>query len=134
VGREIVAVTQMDASIKAMSDAIMAETRNSLLLGFSDMDPEGLDIILEVMEEALAPLYGEAIERSIAAMEQNYSLAELEVILAFYRTSAGQKSIDFLPALSAENFTWGQIRVMELLNAAKPEIMRRLEAEGFEVR
>ena len=134
VVREIMAVTKTDASLKAMSDAVMAETRRGLSLNFPDTDPRAIEIMLEVMGEALAPLYGEAIERSAAALEQNFSRAELEQLLAFYQTSAGQKAIDLMPALAAESFAWGQTRAMELLNAAKPEIMRRLEAEGFELR
>ncbi len=134
VVREIIAVTKTDASLKAMSDAVIAETRRGLSLNFPDTDPRAFDIMLEVMDEALAPLYDESVERSAAAMEQNFSLAELEELLAFYQSSAGQKSIELMPALAAESVVWGQARAMELLSAAKPEIMRRLEAEGFEVR
>lgn len=134
VARDIMAVTGTDLSLKAMSDAVVAETRRGLQLSFSDSDPRAFDIMVEVMSEALAPLYGEAVERSAAALEENFSLDELNEILAFYRTSAGQKAVELMPAMAAESFAWGQSRAMELLNEAKPEIMRRLEAEGFEVR
>lgn len=134
VVREIIAVTKTDISLKAMSEAVMVETRRGLQLRFPDTDPRAFEIMLEVMGEALAPLYGEAIERSAAAMEKNFSLAELKEILVFYQTSAGRKSMKLMPGLAAESFAWGQIRAMELLSEAKPEIMRRLEAEGFDVR
>jgi uncharacterized protein len=134
VVREIIAVTNTDVSLKAMSDAVMVETRRGLQLNFPDTDPRAFEIMVEVMGEALAPLYGEAVERSAAAMEQNFSLAELKEILAFYQTSAGRKSMELMPALAAESFAWGQTRAMELLSDARPEIMRRLEAEGFDVR
>ena len=134
VVREIIAVTNTDVSLKAMSDAVMVETRRGLQLNFPDTDPRAFEIMVEVMGEALAPLYGEAVERSAAAMEQNFSLAELKEILAFYQTSAGRKSMELMPALAAESFACGQTRAMELLSDARPEIMRRLEAEGFDVR
>ena len=134
VVREIIAVTNTDVSLKAMSDAVMVETHRGLQLNFPDTDPRAFEIMVEVMGEALAPLYGEAVERSAAAMEQNFSLAELKEILAFYQTSAGRKSMELMPALAAESFAWGQTRAMELLSDARPEIMRRLEAEGFDVR
>ena len=134
VVRDIMAVTKTDVSLKAMSDAVMVETRRGLQFNFPDTDPRALEIMVEVMGEALAPLYGESLERSAAVMEQNFTLAEMEELLAFYQSSAGQKSIELMPTLAAESFAWGQTRAMELLSDARPEIMSRLEAEGFEVR
>jgi hypothetical protein len=86
--------------------------------------------VLALFEERIDGL----LERVVPVYEKHFSPAEIDDLLAFYRTPTGRKAISVMPAVMNESIaigqTWGR--------GLGPEIGRRVQAalkrEGIELK
>jgi hypothetical protein len=76
--------------------------------------------VLKLFEERI----DELLERIVPVYEKHFSAAEIDALLAFYRTPAGRKAIAVMPAVMSESVAAGQAWGRSL----GPEIGRRVQA------
>ena len=80
----------------------------------------------EVVERICARIDYERIERDVfaARFDETFTTAELEQLVAFYKTAAGQKSFKLIGDLAAENKDIAMLLFYEIAQAVEEEIQR----------
>ena len=102
--------------------------------------PDIPERVFGVLQQEMLQLFEERIEapgglmdRVVPIYEKHFTSDELSQMLAFYRTPAGRKAVETLPAIMSESVQVGQAWGQSL----GPEINRRVQAalkrEGIEL-
>jgi hypothetical protein len=117
---QITAVINADPSVSAEKKKEALARTEEILPGAAEAvnrmfrDPALID---EMMTE-MAPLYA-----------NNYSVAELKQLAAFYRTPLGRKMLALSPRLAAESMALGQKVVAPRLNGLMQEVMQNAQGK-----
>ncbi len=101
-------------------------------------NPQISDDMVSVMEEEFLRAFDETlpefISGTVAIYDRYYTAAEINGLLAFYKTELGRKTINILPQLLGETMSFGQQWGGEVLAPLAVErVKERFRDEGYEL-
>jgi uncharacterized protein len=89
-----------------------------------------IDGELEGLFDAIMYTYPEMVDLQAGLLVKHYTEAELDQLVAFYRTPVGQKSIQVMPAVMQDAMGAFQARAQERMPAQLQALTKKLEAEA----
>lgn len=119
---------------KMMSQAVTSQMSNALKQARPDIPATAFDMIEEevnnVVSEALsAP--GGFVDQIVPIYDKYFSVAELDALIDFYRSPAGQKAISVMPQITQDAMRIGQRWGQSLGPVIAERIKARLQAQGI---
>jgi hypothetical protein len=117
----------------ALGDQIASQMLANMQPFFTQAYP---DVPQELMEEMMAELRREFtgidfIAPSIPIYDRHLSLEDIDALLAFYRTPAGQRIIAKLPIITQESMEAGRVVGEEAGRRAAERVVERLRERGY---
>lgn len=101
-------------------------------------NPQISDDMVSVMEEEFLRAFDETLPEfiagTVAIYDRYYTAAEINELLAFYKTELGRKTISILPQLLGETMSFGRRWGNEVLAPlAVKRMKKRFHDEGYEL-
>ncbi len=91
------------------------------------------DAILPVIIESLRSRTTEMVDLMAAIYAQNFNVAELRDIAAFYRTPTGQEMLANLPAITQQSVVAGQKMAQSMLGDLQQRMIEELRKRGHSI-
>jgi len=121
---------------KIMSAAVTREMTNAGKQARPDIPPEALDIVAEevnsVIAEAMAAKGG-FVDLIVPVYAKHFTDDELDVLIEFYGTPVGKKTVNVMPQVTKEAMQIGQSWGQSLGPTIVQRVRQRLQAEGIEL-
>ena len=115
-----------------------AATVQQMAASAKKRDPRVPDRALEILTEEALRTFREHSAELVAAItdiyDRQYTLGEVNDIIAFYRTPTGRKTIRTLPAIVRESMAAAQGWAAKVAPAAVKRARARLRAEGYKLK
>jgi uncharacterized protein len=96
-----------------------------------DIDPEAFKVVASVTDEELSKHSEDLLEKMVPLYAKHFTAADLDALLAFYKSPIGRKTVEAMPALMQESM---ELAIDES-KAAVPKIQElvteRLRADGM---
>lgn len=108
--------TLMDQTLAAVVQALLIEEKRKN----PNITESFIQLVTDTMNEAMAPFKEEVIYFMISFMDKNFTTDELQTMLEYQKTQAGQKALSLMPQMMA------QLQVM--VQQKMPEIMMDFKA------
>ncbi len=101
-------------------------------------NPQISDDMVSVMEEELFRAFDETLPKfiagTVAIYDRYFTMAEINELVAFYKTELGRKTINIMPQLLGETMSFGQQWGRDVLAPLAVErIKKRFRDEGYEL-
>lgn len=96
-----------------------------------DIDPKAFDIVLSVSDEVLATRSDELLEKMVPLYAKHFTEAELDELLAFYRSPIGRKTTETMPGLMQESMELAVIESQSSIPKIKERVTEQLRADGL---
>jgi len=90
-----------------------------------DIDPEAFKIVASITDEELSKHSGELRDKMVPLYAKHFTEADLDALLAFYRSAIGRKTVETMPALMQESM---ELAIDES-KASVPKIQERVTAK-----
>ena len=98
--------------------------------------PEWPDRVFEIMSEVIRATFKEnntdMIEQVIPIYDRHFTVSELNDLVTFYQTPAGQKAISTMPSIIQESLAVGQAWSQKIMPMVRQRLQQRLKDEGLE--
>ena len=91
------------------------------------------DAIMPLMLESMNARVSEIIEQVAALYARNFTAAELNEVVAFYRGPTGQKFIQKLPLITQESMVIGQRFGQSIATELRSRIVDELRKRGHDI-
>lgn len=146
--RELFEASNIRATMRDSNDRIIAQMRSGAALStYVDQNPQmrmkrasnpqAWDAALArlgakqaaAMEKIMADLQPEVETRTIRLYAENFSVADLKAITAFYKTPLGKRMIDTMPAVMSQTMSWVQTEIPKRIAPAMAELQPEIQRE-----
>ncbi len=127
---EIFSVMQYEKVIEQMADVVAAQAVGEVKTTHPNLDSGTESVMRAVVRESFQELTPEMMKFTDGLMSKYFTEGELREMLAFYKTTAGRKSIQVMPQVMQETMIWVQQAVGELVPRIMEKLKARLEDEG----
>ena len=132
--RELLEVT----GTMALAKQAMKQMMPSIWELVKKADPRISDDLIYVMEEEFLNAFDESVPEYIAGVTEIYdkyfTTAEINELLAFYRTELGRKTVKVMPSLLTDSMSFGQAWGQNVLAPrAIDRVAKRFRKEGYDL-
>jgi hypothetical protein len=117
-----------------MANSVFRSIVTALQQSNPNLPPRVVEIAREVASETFGQLFADEqkmLDLYARIYQKYFSRAELEEMIAFYRTPTGQKSVQAMPAVMQEASQEGEKMAEGAKARFVEEFQRRLQAEGL---
>lgn len=128
---EIFHVMQYEKVIEQMADVVAAQAVGEVKTTHPNLDSGTESVIRAVVRESFQELTPEMMKFTDELMSKYFTEGELREMLAYYKTTAGRKSIQVMPQVMQETVIWVQQAVSKLTPRIMEKLKARLEDEGI---
>jgi hypothetical protein len=104
--KELVETVHLTEQFKAILPNLFKAIKPSIVQGRPEVD-KAYDALVPAMEEAFKARVSEMIDAAAIVYAKNFSADDLHALNEFYKTPAGQRLLQKLPAVSQELLTVG---------------------------
>ena len=121
---------------KIMSAAVTLEMTNAVKQVRPDIPPEALDIVAEEVNSVISQemvAKGGFVDLIVPVYARHFTNDELDVLIAFYGTPVGQKTVKMMPQITKEAMQIGQRWGQTLGPTIVERVRMRLNNEGIEL-
>ena len=126
--RELVTAMRATDQFKAILPALMQQLKPSITQGRPHVERD-YDTLVPAMLEIFNARSGEIVESMAVIYARNFTVDEMQQVIAFYRTPIGQKLLDKLPVIFQESVAagnkFGQAVATELRDRLIEELRKR---------
>jgi hypothetical protein len=131
---EILVLIKYEDVLSKGEDAFVRASMKNLLFRIPDQNPDAEREMREVVTETIKPYNAAAKQFTIELYADHFTKDELEQMVTFYRTSAGQKLATKLPKILEEGAKFGQRWIREnYLPHIDERIQKRLAEKGIPI-
>jgi len=131
--REVFRVMQADGIMDQMLDAVFAQMGAMMQQSHPELPQEALTIVREEISASLREALPALIDQMAVVYEQVFTDDELDAMLTFYRSPAGQSMVAKMPQVMGKSVQFSQTWAMGAFQDLPQRIERRLRAEGYEL-
>ncbi len=131
---QLMEVTGASRMKTQFGDAYVKQAQAMFSAANPNMPPRALAIVAQETRAVLdARLGGDRglLSAVYPVYHRHFSLAEIEALLAFYRSPAGQKALKVMPQVAMESMQAGQKWAHSVGQAVQIRVEQRLAAEGL---
>lgn len=131
---QLLEVTGADGMKARFGDAYVKQAQAMFAAANPNMPSRALAIVAQETRAVLdARLAGERglFSTIYPIYHKHFTLAEIEALLAFYRTPTGQKALTAMPQVTMESMQAGQRWAQSVGQAVQIRVERRLAEEGL---
>jgi hypothetical protein len=104
--RELVQTMHLTKQYEAILPAIITALKPSIVQGRPEVDRQ-YDALVPVLIEGFGSRLTEMVDAIVVIYANNFSTEDLQAIIAFYKTPAGQRMLEKLPSLTQQTLTVG---------------------------
>jgi len=126
--RELVTAMRATDQFKAIFPVLMQQLKPAIVQGRPDVERD-YDTMMPAMLEIFNARSGEIVESMAVIYARNFTVDEMQQVIAFYRTPIGQKLLDKLPVIFQESVAagnkFGQAVATELRDRLIEELRKR---------
>ncbi|TAA45903.1 DUF2059 domain-containing protein [Corallincola spongiicola] len=130
---KLMEITGSDQMGKMFADMFIKQSAAAMQLAYPDIPARAIDVIADevnqVVDEEVAK--GELQRSLMPVYHRHFTLEELNVLLAFYESPTGQKSIRIMPQLTQESTLIGQAWAQQLSGKLQLRLSQRFQQEGL---
>jgi hypothetical protein len=96
-----------------------------------DIDPEAFKVVASVTDQELATHEDELLEKMVPLYAKHFTEADLDALLAFYRSPIGRKTVDAMPALMQESMELAIDESKASVPKIQERVTEKLRADGI---
>lgn len=131
--REVFRVTQAEGIVEQMLSAVFAQIGATMQQSHPDLPQEALDVVRDEISASLRDSLPALLDQMAVVYEQTFTDAELDGMLAFYKSPVGQSMVAKLPQVMNQSLQFSQAWAMGAFQDLPQRIDRRLKAEGYDL-
>ncbi len=128
---DLIKVLKFDQMVNKLADSVASQIIVSIKKKKPDLEEGVVSAIREITREEFSALGPDMGKFTAGILLRYYSEEDLRVMLAFYRTKTGQKSISIMPQMFGEMMTWVQPLAKEYTARIAAELEKRLREKGY---
>jgi hypothetical protein len=96
-----------------------------------DIDPKAFEIVASITDDVLSRRTDEMSDKMIPLYGKHFTEADLDGILAFYRSPIGRKTVEAMPALMQESMELVIQEAQSSVPQIQERVTERLRADGL---
>jgi hypothetical protein len=116
-----------------MADGVAAQINERLKAGTKAVAPEVYKEVQDRVREHYAIFIPNMSKISEGALGRLYTEEDLKILLAFYKTEAGQKSLSLMPRVMREVMTWATPRSRHMAQQVYTMLKDQLGKKGYKL-
>jgi uncharacterized protein len=124
--------TIMPAIVQQLKPAIVQQRKPAIVQNRPQVERD-YDAIMPLMLDSMNARVNEIIEQVAALYARNFTAAELNEVVAFYRGPTGQKFIQKLPLITQESMVIGQRFGQSIAAELRSRIVDELRKRGHDI-
>ena len=128
---ELFKVMKYDQMHNKIADSVASHIIDSIKKKYPNVEEGVASAIREIAREEFSALGPDIAKFTAIIMLRHYSEEDLRVMLAFYRTTTGQKSIAVMPLVSGEIMAWMGPLAKEYAARITGNLKKRLREKGY---
>ncbi len=128
---ELFKVMKYDQMVNKLADSVASQLIVLIKKKNPDLEEDAASAIREIAREEFSALGPDMAKFTTSIMLRYYSEEDLRVMLAFYRTKTGQKSIAIMPQIIGEMMAWVQPLANEYAARIAAKLEKRLREKGY---
>jgi uncharacterized protein len=130
--RELVVVMRAADQVKAVLPAVMQSLKPAIVQGRPQIERD-YDAVMPMLLESMNARFGELAELLARVYAQNFTVAEMKDLIAFYRSPTGQKLLARTPAITQQSMAAGQQFAVKLFDDLKGRVIEELRNKGHNI-
>jgi uncharacterized protein len=130
--RELIVTMRAADYFKTIMPAIVQQLKPAIVQNRPQVERD-YDAIMPLMLESMNARVSEIIEQVAALYARNFTAAELNEVVAFYRGPTGQKFIQKLPLITQESMVIGQRFGQSIATELRSRIVDELRKRGHDI-
>jgi hypothetical protein len=130
--RSLVTTMKLTDQYKALLPAILLTLKPALLQDRPEIESD-YDAMMPTIEQAFTPYYTAMVDDIATIYANNFSVAELREIEAFYRQPVGQKLLEKAPALTQQSMQVGQDASRKAAEDLRTRLTEALRQKGHKL-
>ena len=131
--REVFRIMQADGIMDQMLDAVFGQMGAMMQQSHPELPQEALTIVREEISASLREALPQLIDQVAVVYEQVFTDEELDAMLAFYRSPAGQSMVKKMPEVMGRSAQFSQAWAMGAFQNLPQRIEQRLRREGYDL-
>jgi uncharacterized protein len=131
--RELIATMKITDQFKAILPAIMKNMATAMLVGRSPEFVRDFEAVQPKLVAALQDRSSQVNDVLATVYASNFSLQELQDMIAFYRTSTGQKVVERLPSVAQQSMQAGQLWGKQVAAEIRQQLIEELRKKGHDI-
>jgi len=128
---ELMDVMGMKNITRQVSMSVAKQLAYGLKQAQPDIDRKAFEIVLSVSDEMLTARSDEFLGKIVPLYAKHFTEAELDELLAFYRSPIGRKTNETMPGLMQESMELVATESQSSIPKIKERVTEKLRAEGF---
>ncbi len=128
---EMFKVMKYDQMINKIADSVASHIIDSIKKKYPNVEEGVASAIREIAREEFSALGPDMAKFTAGIMLRYYSEEDLRVMLAFYRTKTGQKSIAVMPLIFGDMMAWVRPLAKESTARITANLKKRLREKGY---
>ena len=130
--RELIVTMRAADYFKTIMPAIVQQLKPAIVQNRPQVERD-YDAIMPLMLESMNARVSEIIDQVAALYARNFTAAELNEVVAFYRGPTGQKFIQKLPLITQESMVIGQRFGQSIAAELRSRIVDELRKRGHDI-
>jgi uncharacterized protein len=130
--RELIVTMRAADYFKTIMPAIVQQLKPAIVQNRPQVERD-YDAIMPLMLDSMNARVSEIIDQVAALYARNFTVAELNEVVAFYRGPTGQKFIQKLPLITQESMVIGQRFGQSIATELRSRIVDELRKRGHDI-
>ena len=133
LAKEVGKVLRLERVMTQMADGVAAQINKRLKEGNKEVSPDVYKEVQDRVREHYAILIPNMSKISEEAIGRLYTEEDLKILLAFYKTEAGQKTLSLMPRIMREVMTWATPRSRHMAQQVYSMLKDQLSKKGYKL-
>ncbi|MBT8004424.1 MAG: DUF2059 domain-containing protein [Rhodospirillales bacterium] len=133
LAKEVGKVLRLERVMTQMADGVAAQINKRLKEGNKEVSQDVYKEVQDRVREHYAILIPNMSKISEEAIGRLYTEEDLKILLAFYKTEAGQKTLSLMPRIMREVMTWATPRSRHMAQQVYSMLKDQLGKKGYKL-
>ena len=133
LAQEVGKVLHLERVMTQMADGVAAQINKRLKESNKEVAPDVYKEVQDRVREHYSILIPNMSKISEEAIGRLYTEEDLKILLAFYKTEAGQKTLSLMPRIMREVMTWATPRSRHMAQQVYSMLKDQLSKKGYKL-
>jgi len=130
--RELVATVKLADQFKAIGPIIMQNLKSAIVQNRPQVERD-YDSVMPLLLEGMNSRVNEMVDQITALYARTFNVDELHALTAFFRSPAGQKYVQMIPAITQESMVIGQRFGQSVAKEMQDRVIEELRKRGHKI-